>query len=134
MDPLASRIHAANEALITHGNQEVIGDFFTPEYLVHVTDGEIRGGHDAIRKILDMLQGAFRHFRVEVEILVEGQDRVAWQRTLRATHQGNFKGFPATGREITWRDMITSRFEDGRIAEEWVVTDLAERLLLSRKR
>lgn len=29
--------------------------------------------------------------------------------------------------------MVTSRFRDGLIAEEWVVTDLAERLLLSRK-
>jgi hypothetical protein len=29
--------------------------------------------------------------------------------------------------------MLTSRFEDGRIAEEWVITDLAERLLLARR-
>ena len=31
------------------------------------------------------------------------------------------------------RDMVVSRFEGGLIAEEWVVTDLAERLLLTRK-
>jgi hypothetical protein len=43
-------------------------------------------------------------------------------------------GFPATGRPIVWRDMVTSRFQDGRIAEDWVLTDLAERLLLARKR
>lgn len=29
--------------------------------------------------------------------------------------------------------MITSRFEDGRIPEEWFLTDLAEQLLLERK-
>ena len=29
--------------------------------------------------------------------------------------------------------MVTSEFRDGRIDEEWVVTDLAERLLLARK-
>ncbi len=33
---------------------------------------------------------------------------------------------------ISWRDMVTSEFRDGRIAEEWVATDLAERLLLAR--
>jgi predicted ester cyclase len=43
-------------------------------------------------------------------------------------------GFPATGHRILWRDMVTSRFEDGYIAEEWVVTDQVERLLLARKR
>lgn len=71
---------------------------------------------------------------IDVDILLEGDDRVAWQRTLRATHEGTFKGFPATGLQIVWRDMITSQFLDGLISEEWVVTDLAEQLLLSRKR
>ncbi|MCL4865617.1 MAG: ester cyclase [Gemmatimonadales bacterium] len=42
-------------------------------------------------------------------------------------------GFPATGRPIVWRDMVTSRFVDGRIVEDWSISDLAERLLLARK-
>jgi len=29
--------------------------------------------------------------------------------------------------------MATSRFRNGLIAEDWVITDLAERLLLARK-
>lgn len=66
-------------------------------------------------------------------MLVEGEDRVAWQRTLRGTHQGPFRGFPASGRRIVWREMLTSAFRDGRIAEDWLVSDLAERLLLARK-
>ena len=69
-----------------------------------------------------------------MEILVEGPDRIAWQRIIRATHEGAFKGFPASGRKIVWRDMTTSRFRDGVIAEEWVISDLAEQLLLSRKK
>lgn len=31
---------------------------------------------------------------------------------------------------MIWRDMATSRFDNGLIAEDWVITDLAERLLL----
>lgn len=42
-------------------------------------------------------------------------------------------GFPATGRPIVWRDMLTTQFRDGLISEEWAVSDLAERLLLARK-
>ncbi len=41
------------------------------------------------------------------------------QRTLRGTHQGDFMGFPACGRLIVWRDMVTSQFRDGLIAEDW---------------
>ena len=48
--------------------------------------------------------------------------------------QGAYAGFPASGRVIVWRDMVTSVFRDGRIAEEWVISDLAEQLLGSRKR
>ncbi len=130
----ASKIQAANAALLANGNLAAIGEFFTTDYVAHLTDQDMARGHDAIRKILDLYRRAFPDLQVEVEILVEGKDRVAWQRTLRGTHQGDFKGFPATGRPIVWRDMVTSRFRDGLIAEDWVITDLAERLLLARKR
>ena len=81
-----------------------------------------------------MYRSAFPDMRVEVEVFLEKKDRVAWQRTLRATHKGAFKGFPATGRRIVWRDMVISRFRESLIAEDWFITDLAERLLLGRKR
>ena len=80
-----------------------------------------------------MYRRAFADLQVEVEILVEAEDRVAGQRTIRATHKRDFKGFPATGRAIVWRDMVRSRFRDGLIAEHWVISDLAERLRLARK-
>lgn len=130
---LGSKIEAANSALINNGHLDAIGDFFTPDYVAHLTDQDMTGGHDAIRRILDMYRSAFPDLQVEVEILVEAKDRVAWQRTLRGTHQGDFKGFPGTGRPIVWRDMVTSQFRDGLIAEDWFITDLAERLLLERK-
>ena len=94
----------------------------------------MHGGDDVVDEFLRMLRSAFPDLQVEVEILVEGPDRVAWQRTLRGAQKGAFMGFPASGRPIVWRDMITSRFRNGLIAEEWVVSDLAERLLLARKR
>lgn len=130
---LASRIEAANATLIADGDLDAVGEFFTPDYVGHGTDQDLEG-HSAIRRFLGMLQRAFPDLQVDVEILVEGKDRIAWQRRLRGTQQRDFMGFPACDREVMWRDMITSRFRDGLIAEEWVITDLAERLLLARKR
>ena len=43
------------------------------------------------------------------------------------------KGFPASHLNIKWRDMAKSHFHDERIGEEWVITDLAEQLLVSSK-
>lgn len=130
---LDSKVRAANRALIADGNLEAVAEYFTPDYCVHLTGRDLEGGHDAVRKYLNMLRRAFPVVQVEVEILVQGEDRVAWQRTLQGVQQGPFMGFPASGRGIVWRDMVTSQFRDGLIAEEWLVTDLAERLLLARK-
>jgi len=134
MRSLAAKIHAANSTLIANGDLDAVGEFFTTDYVAHLTDQDMDGGHAAIRSFLGALQRAFPDLEVEVEILVEGKDRLAWKRRLRGTHQGEFKGFPPTGRQVVWRDMITSRFCDRLIAEDWAITDLAERLLLARKR
>ncbi len=126
-------IRDANATLLVEGDLEAVAGFFDPDYVAHVTDRDMTGGHEWVRKYLRMIRRAFADLEVDVEILVKAQDRVAWQRTIRGTHRADFQGFPATGRRIVWRDMVTSRFRDGRFAEDWVVTDLAERLLLARK-
>jgi len=131
---LAAKIKAANVALLVNGNLAAISTFFTPDYVAHVTGQDMALGHAGLRRVLGLYQRAFTKIQIDVEILVTGKDRVAWQRTLRGTHTGNFQGFPGSGRPIVWRDMVTSRFRAGLIAEEWVITDLAERLLLARKR
>ena len=134
MEPLSSKIHAANHALIENGNSDAIASYFASDYVAHITDQDVAGGHKRIRGMLGMYQRAFPSPKVEVEILLEASDRVSWQRTIRAKQEGAFKGFPASGRDIVWRDVVTSRFRDGLIVEEWVISDLAEQLLLSRKK
>ena len=131
---LAEIIDEANGILISDGDLDAVGDFFTSDYTVHITGRDFKGGHKVVRDTLSELQKSFPDIKIEVEILVEGQDRVAWQRTYRGTHNGKFKGFPASGLKIVWRDMVTSHFYDGLIREEWVITDLAEQLLMSRKK
>ena len=130
---LALRIIEANAAILVDGNFDAIPEFFTPDYSAHVTEDDMTGGHGAIRRMVQRWRRAFPDLSAEVEILVEGSDRIAWQRTLRATHKGDYMGFPATGLKLVWRDMVTSRFENGLIVEDWVITDLAEQLLRARK-
>jgi predicted ester cyclase len=129
----ASQIKVANSSLIVNGDLGAIGEFFGPDYVAHLTGQDMTGGHQVVRRIVSAYRRAFQDVQVDVDILVTAKDRIAWQRTLRATHTGNFKGFPGTGRPIVWRDMVTSRFHNGLIAEDWVISDLAERLLLARK-
>ncbi|KQW51744.1 MULTISPECIES: ester cyclase [unclassified Roseateles] len=130
--PRPALLRQANEALLQQGRQDAIADLFAPGYVAHVA-GQTMKGHDAVAGVIEVLRRAVPELKVDVEILVEGDDRIAWLRTCRGTQSGAFKGFPASGKALVWRDMVVSRFEAGLIAEEWVVTDLAERLLLARK-
>lgn len=130
----AATIEVANSALILNGALDTVADFFATNYVAHVTGQDLSGGHEVVKKIVRAYRRAFSEIEVEIEILVKAKNRIAWQRTLKAKHTGAFKGFPATGLSIVWRDMITTEFRDGLIAEDWVVTDLAEKLLLARKR
>ena len=131
--PLAAVIVAANEALIVRADRSAVPEYFSRDYVAHLTGQDVGGGHKLVLSLLELYQRAFPHRTAQVDILVEGADRISWQRTIRAKQEGPFKGFPASGREIVWRDVVTSRVQDGLIAEEWVISDLAERLLLSRK-
>jgi len=131
---LASKIEEASTALMVKGDLDAIANFFTQDYVAHLTEEDFTGGHADLKKVVTMYQRAFSDIQVSINILVINKDRVAWQRTIRATHKANFKGFPATGRPIVWREMVTARFQNGLIAEEWLVSDLAERLLLARKK
>ena len=131
-DSLASRVHEANATLVAGGQLDAVPDFFTEGYVAHLTEEDMAGGHGAIRGFLEMLRNSFPDLTIEVEIFVENGDRIAWQRTHRGTHAASFMGIPASGNELVWRDMIVSRFEDGRIAEEWAISDLAERMLTAK--
>jgi predicted ester cyclase len=134
MNPsLSATIKDANAKIITKGMLDDVEEYFTPDYAVNLTNKRLSGGYSTVQNTLSALMRAFSNIQVKVEILIEGEDRIAWQRTMTATHSGAYKGFPASGRELIWRDMVVSQFEGGRIKEEWLSTDLAEQLLLSRK-
>jgi predicted ester cyclase len=129
----ASRIQAANAALVEQEDLAAIGDYFARDYVAHGTGKDFKG-HRFIRQHLGELRRAFPKLRIDVEVLLEGGDRVAWQRTWRGKQVGAYQGFPATGKTIVWRDLVVTRFQGGLIAEDWVITDLAEQLLRARKR
>ena len=130
---LSEKIRVANSRLIVEGDLDAADEYFAPDYVAHLTKRDMKGGPKAVRAFVSKLRSGFADLVVDVEILVESRDRVAWQRTLRAEHAHDFMGFPATRRRIVWRDMVTSRFQGGLIAEEWSISDLAEQLLRARK-
>lgn len=123
---LEDRLRTANDELFHKGNVDLVAEIFSPNYVTHLPGGETQMGPQAIREFVTAIRAAFPDLHVEIQVLVENGDRVAWLRTHRGTFESDFLGMRATGNVITWQEMIVTRYEDGMIAEEWGVSDFVE--------
>jgi predicted ester cyclase len=68
-------------------------------------------------------EAAFPHYEMVVEDLIGESDKVVVRFTLRATHQGDFMGIPATGRPINVPGIIIYRIAADKIVEHWMQFD-----------
>ncbi|MFC7766345.1 ester cyclase [Leucobacter soli] len=71
------------------------------------------------KRILNGLHSGFPDLRSEVVDIVEEGDRVAYRWVSTGTHLGDYLGAPPTGRTVTASGITISRFENGRIVEDW---------------
>jgi predicted ester cyclase len=101
---------------------DLISVLLHPEY---AADGTIVG-HEWVRRNVDRYHTAFPDFRVSiVEHCAEG-DRVATLMRLRGTQTGpwrSWKGIPATGRTVDFREAAFWRVQEGLIVSASFVAD-----------
>ncbi|MCP4112581.1 MAG: ester cyclase [Desulfobacteraceae bacterium] len=123
------RIKFGNDELIENGNLGVIDEIFATDYIAHAGDKNYKG-HEFIKRWTRQLRLAIPDIRVvEVKFLIRTDETVAWQRSLRGTHKAVMLGIQPTEQKVEWTEMVVSRFDSGKIAEEWVVSELAGELL-----
>ncbi len=123
------QIKFGNDELIGKGNLGVVDEIFSTDYVVHA-GGKDYKGHEFIKRWTRQLRSAIPDIKiVKVEFFTQASNTVAWQRTLSGTHNANMMGIVPTGKKVEWREMAFSRFDGGKITEEWVVSELAGALL-----
>jgi steroid delta-isomerase-like uncharacterized protein len=102
------------------GNFDAFADILTADYVIH-PEG-IRGAA-GLAEMVSVYRSALSNLRVEVDHQFTEGDYVATRYTIRGTHDGALMGTPPTGRDVAFSGLTISRCEDGRIAEEWELTD-----------
>ena len=122
------QIKFGNYELIGKGNFNVIKEIFATDYVVHASGKDYKG-HKFIKRFIGQLRSAIPDIQVvAVEFLIQADNTIAWQRTLCGTHKANMMGAPPTGQKVEWRDMVVTRFDGEKIAEESAVSELAGQL------
>jgi len=97
-----------------------------PDYVRRSKSGS--EDYASLRKTIEAMHAAFPDSRTEILDIVEDCNKVAihWQTT--GTHQGEFMDVPATGRSVNVTGASFLRFENDKLAEEWVIWDPRELL------
>lgn len=118
-------IQSANEQILGKGDLSEIENVFATNYVLHTAGKEYKGPA-FVKRFVKELRTAIPDIKVvEIGFLVDSKDTIVWRRTLRGTHKAELKRIPPTNKKVEWQDMIVTRFENGKIAEEWAVSDLA---------
>src|ERR671910_584576 len=68
---------------------------------------------------------AFPDLHLSVDELIAEGDRVFCRSTMTGTHDGEYKGIPATGRHISSESAEVFRIADGRFAGYWCLANVA---------
>lgn len=59
-----------------------------------------------------------------VDMVAEGEDKVAVRLNVTGTHKGEFQGVPQSGKKVSFGGMFFFTIIDGKITEIWVSLDM----------
>ncbi len=99
-----------------------IDEVYAPDFVYHLPNlpfpaGGIRSREDFKQFVTAFLAALPGQFTIE-DLIAEGEKVVA-RYTYRGTHQGPWRGVPATGKAVTFTGIYTYRIVDGKIVEVW---------------
>jgi predicted ester cyclase len=119
------RVLAKYSAAMESGDTDAVYEFWAPEFRSHVTsrvapdrDGEDVRGEEA--KWWEQARAAFPDMTFTVDLLIESDDLVVSNWTVRGTHTGApFYDVPPSGDPVTINGTAILRLKDGLITEHW---------------
>ena len=110
-------------AVASQGDRDGLDEILSPDFVIHVP--EDYRGTDGLLEMVGAFRGGLPDLTVTVDHQFAAGDYVASRFTVRGTHEGELLGVAPTGREVTVGGITVSRCENGRIAEEWELVDVA---------
>jgi steroid delta-isomerase-like uncharacterized protein len=121
-----SPIRRILDQAFNQGDLAVVDDLLATDHYAHHSIGGAPHGRQGLKLMIAIFRTAFPdlHCKVEDEI-VEG-DKFAVRWSMRGTHGGMFLGNPPTGKQVDVLGIIFGRIENGRIIEDWTLTDQLE--------
>lgn len=112
------------DEMLTKGNMDALDDLVTDDVVDH--EAGLPGqpeGKEGVRFFVNTMRQAFSDLKATVGPSLESGNMAAAEVTITGRHTGEFMGVPATDKSFEIRTVDIIRFEDGKCAEHWGVTD-----------
>ena len=107
------------------GDLEAVSDLLAPEFVFRGSLGTELSGHDAFKGYVRLVRGSLSDYRCEILTCVAESGRAFAKMRFSGRHTAPFRGYEPTGQPVHWLGASLFRFEGERIAEVWVLGDLA---------
>lgn len=117
------------EEVLNKGDLAVADEILAPDYLDHGAPPNAPRGIDGFRQFFAIVAGVFPDVQVTIEDMVAGEGKVATRLTVRGTQKGSFRGFPASGKCVSWTGIDIMHFSANKISERWSERDFFGMLL-----
>lgn len=122
-DHMKRTLHKLIDEAFGKGNLDVVDETHSEDAVWHGPGGKEVRGRGALKEMMSGYATAFPDMRMTVEHAVAEGDVLAAHWRVVGTHDGPLGDIPPTGRTVDIRGHIMSRFEDGKIVEEFEVFD-----------
>jgi predicted ester cyclase len=106
---------------LNKGNLSVWDDLYAPGYVYHTTSGDMTA--EQSKHYDEGLFAAFPDLNISIEDMFAEGDSIVVRYTLRATHQGAFRGIAPTGKRIMISGIEIDRLAGGKFTETWSISD-----------
>jgi predicted ester cyclase len=117
-------IRIVREEAVSKRNLDRLDGLYTDDYVYHgpALLGDLRGP-TAFKEMVAGFVEPIDGFEEKVEAQIAEGDLVVTRLKGSGRHTGELMGAAPTGEELEWTAIIMSRFQDGKIAEEWAEFD-----------
>ena len=107
------------DEVLNAGNVEAMRELCTPGFIDHNPDPGQEPTLEGVIASFRQMRAAFPDMAVTVHDMIAEGDKVVSRVTMTATHEGDFQGIPATGKQISVDLIDMVRFEGDRAVERW---------------
>jgi steroid delta-isomerase-like uncharacterized protein len=111
--------------LINAGDVDGFSEMLADDFVEHEETPGLAPTKEGVTEFFRMYIAAFPNLRMDAEDVLASGDKVVARVRVTGTHEGEFMGMPATGKDVDVQAIDIVRFgDDGLAREHWGVFDV----------